>query len=65
MVGKLFSTLGRVCHTSSGFGDYFVRIQHRCLKSGRSSDCEGNPTMAEARKDFLATMPSKYSNLLG
>ena len=62
MIGKFFSTLGRLGHTCSEFGNYFLSFQRRCSKSGRSGDCEGNPTPEEARKDFQRMMRSRHSN---
>ena len=61
MVGKFFRTLGRFGHTCSEFGSYFMNTQRGCFKSGRGNDCEGNPTVEEARKDFRATMRSRHS----
>ena len=61
MVGNFFRTLGRIGHTCSEFGSYFMNTQGGCCKSGRGNDCEGNPTVEEARKDFRATMRSRHS----
>ena len=62
MVGKFFSTLGRIGHTCSEFGNYFANIQRDCLKSGKNNDCEGDPTPEDARKDFQKMMRSRHSN---
>ena len=65
MIRKFYSTLGLIGHTCSEFGNYFMSSQRRCFKSGRSKDCEGNPTPEEARRDFRAMMRSKYPTFLG
>ena len=62
MIRKFFSTLGRIVHACSEFENYFMSFQRRCSKSGRSGDCEGNPTPEEARKDFQRMMRSRHSN---
>ena len=59
MIGIFFNTLGRIGHTCSEFGNYFMSFQRRCLKSGLSSDCEGNPTPEEARSDYREMMRSR------
>ena len=51
-MNRFFATLGRLAHVCSEFGDYFMSIQRRCYKSGRSGDCEGIPTVEEARRDY-------------
>ena len=53
MISKFVSTLGRIGHTCSEFGNYFMSIQRRCF------DCEGNPTPEDAQKDFRAMMHSR------
>ena len=65
MIGKFFSTLGRIGHTNSEFGNYFMNIRRDCFESGRSNGCEGNPTAADARKDFREVMRSRYSTFIG
>ena len=62
MIGKFISTVGKLGHACSDFGNYFMSFQRKCIKSGRSSDCDGNPTTDEARRDYRAMMRSKYSN---
>ena len=64
MISKFSSSLGRIVHTCSEFGNYFMSSQRRCFKSGRSSDCEGNPTAEEARRDYRE-MRSSNSRPLG
>ena len=61
MRNGLFATLGWIAHTCSDFGEYFMSFQRKCLKSGRAADCEGKPTLDDARKDYQATIRSKYS----
>ncbi len=62
MVGKKFSPLGRIAHTCSEFGSYFANIQGDCAKSGKTNDCEGNPTPEDARKDFQNMLRTRHSN---
>jgi len=62
MIGKIFNTLGQIGHRCSEFGNYFTNVHRDCLKSGRSNDCEGNPTPEEAQRDFRAMMHSRHSN---
>ena len=52
MIRGFFSTLGRLVHTCSDFGNYFMGFQRSCYKSGRSGDCEGTPTLQEAQRDY-------------
>ena len=61
MNGGLFSALARITHRGSEFGNFFGGVQQRCLKSGRSIDCEGNPTADEARRDYIRMMRRKNS----
>ena len=63
MISKLFSTLGRIGHTCSDFGNYFMSFQRRCLKSGQSYDCEGIPTLDEAGRDYREMMSSRHDYL--
>ena len=60
MIRNFFSTLGRIVHTCSEFENYFMSFQRRCFKSGLASDCEGNPTQEDARRDFRKMMRSRY-----
>ncbi len=53
MIGTFFSTLGRIGHTCSEFGNYFKSIQSRCF------DCEGNPTPEDAQRNFREMMHSR------
>ena len=62
---KADSTLGRLAHACSEFGDYFMSFQRRCFKSGRSSDCEGNPTLREAQRDYREMLRSQNSHYIG
>lgn len=62
MIRRFLSTLGSLAHSCSEFGNYFMSFQRRCYKSGRSSDCEGVPTLDEARRDYRKMLRSK--NLL-
>ena len=39
---------------SLGFGAYLSDLQRPCLTSKRSSDCDGIPSLEEARKDYQA-----------
>lgn len=56
MTNKFIGALGRVAHRCSEFGDYFMSFQRKCIKTGRNSDCEGKPTLDDARRDYLAMM---------
>ncbi len=60
MIRGVFSTLGRLVHTCSDFGNYFMSFQRRCYKSGRSGDCEGIPTLEEARRDYREMLRSRH-----
>lgn len=60
-MSKFFSTLGRIGHTCTEFGNYFKSVQSRCFESGQCIDCEGGPTSKEALRDFRAMMHSRYS----
>ncbi len=64
MIIRFFSTLGRLAHSCSEFGNYFMSFQRRCIKSGRSGDCEGNPTLREAQKDYREMLRSQKSPYL-
>ena len=61
MIRRFSGTLGRLAHTCSEFGDYFMSFQRRCSKSGRSGDCEGIPTLEEARRDYREMLRSQKS----
>ena len=61
MKGRFFSTFARITYKGSEFGNFFSGDQKRCLKSGRSVDCEGNPTRDEARRDYIGMMRPKNS----
>ena len=52
MIRRTFSALSSIVHMCSEFGNYFMGLQRRCFKFGRSSDCEGIPTPDEAQKDY-------------
>ena len=65
MISGIFSILGRIGPTCSEFGNYFMSFQRRCFKSGRSSDCEGNPTPEDARRDFREMMRPRHSTFIG
>lgn len=40
----------------SGFGSYLVGLQRPCYRSRRPSDCDGIPSVDEARKDYQAAV---------
>ena len=65
MIHNFFSALGRIGHTCSEFGNYFMSFQRRCFESGRSNDCEGNPTLEDAQKDFREMMRPRHSTFIG
>ena len=48
---RFSSILRSLAHACSGFGAYFTNLQRRCFESG-GGDCEGGPTIDEARKDY-------------
>ncbi len=52
MVSRFLSTLGSLTHSCSEFGNYFMSFQRGCLNSCRSGDCEGNPSLEEAQRDY-------------
>ena len=56
MIGKFFTTLSRIGHACSEFGNYFMSIQRNCLKSGGSNGCEGSATLEDAKRDFRGMM---------
>jgi len=60
MIRRFSSTLGKLAHSCSEFGDYFMSFQRRCSKSGRSGDCEGNPTLEDARRDYREMLRSRH-----
>ena len=60
MVSRFHSALGIIAHRCSAFANYFIGLQSRCFKSGRSEDCEGNPTLDEARSDFREMMRLRH-----
>ena len=59
MISKFLNTLGRLAHACSEFGNYFMSFQRRCLKTGLSGDCEGNPTLREAQQDYRELLRSQ------
>ncbi len=61
MIRRIFSTLGSLAHACSEFGNYFMSFQSRCFKTGRSGDCEGNPTLEEARRDYREMLRTQKS----
>jgi len=65
MISRFFSTLGRLAHTCSDFGNYFMSFQRRCYKSGRSGDCEGTPTLREAQKDYRDMLTTQTLPFVG
>ena len=65
MIRRVFSALGPIVHTCSEFGHYFMSFQDKCFKPGRRTDCEGNPTLEDARKDFRAMLRVRHSTLIG
>ena len=64
MIGKFFSTLGRIGHACSEFGNYFMSPQRNCFKFGGSNDCEGNPTLEDAQRDFREMIRPRHSTLI-
>ena len=52
MIDRFSRTLGSLGRACSHFGSYLVTFHRRCFKSGRREDCEGLPTVDEARKDY-------------
>ena len=61
MMRKFFGPLGSLAHTCSEFGNYFMSFQRRCFKTGRSGDCEGNPSLREAQQDYREMLRSQKS----
>ena len=43
----------------TGLGTYMMNLQRRCFGSKRPSDCDGNPSWDEARKDYHAAMKAR------
>ena len=62
MRNRAFGALGGIAHMCSEFGGYFMSFQRKCLKTGRGADCEGQPTMNDARKDYRAMVRSRYTS---
>ena len=65
MIRRFSSTLGRLAHSCSEFGNYFMSFQRRCFKTGLSGDCEGNPTLRDAQKDYREMLWSKKLPFVG
>ena len=51
---NFFAALSHRVGASSSFGTYLVALQRRCARTKRPSDCDGIPSMDEARKDYQA-----------
>lgn len=56
---NFFASLKQRVGESSKFDSYLVGLQRPCLKSKRPSDCDGIPSMEEARKDYQAAGKSQ------
>ena len=52
MTNRFSTTAHSIIHTCSDFGAYFLHLKRACHESGSSSDCEGGPTIDEARSDY-------------
>ena len=65
MIRRFSSTLGRLAHSCSDFGNYFMSFQRRCINSGRSGDCEGIPSLEEAQRDYREMLHPKKIPLVG
>lgn len=65
MISRYSYVLGRKAHACSDSGNYFMRFQRRCFKSGWSGDCEGNPTLREDRRDYREMVRSQKSIFIG
>lgn len=50
------TALKRRVGAGSGFGAYLVGLQRPCLRSKRPSNCDGMPSLDEARKDYQAAV---------
>ena len=61
MISRFFRTLGSLAHACSEFGDYFMSFQRKCHKFGRRGDCEGNPPLEQARRDYREMLRSNKS----
>jgi len=53
---KFIAALNHRVGASSGFDAYLMSLQRPCVRSKRSSDCDGIPSADEARKDYRAAM---------
>ena len=52
MMHRFTSPLPVLAHTCSDFGSYMMKLQSRSLKRDSNGDCEGGPTVDEARLDY-------------
>ena len=57
MIRRFLNALGPIGH--SEFGNYVMSTRDRC------NDCEGNPTLDDARRDFREMMRSRHSTIVG
>ena len=56
---KFLAALNHGLAACSGFGTYLMGLQRPCVKSKRSSDCDGIPSLEEARKDYQAALRTR------
>lgn len=55
-MSRFFTALKNRLGSGSGFDTYLVGLQRPCLRSKRTSDCDGIPSPDEARKDYQAAL---------
>lgn len=61
MTRRLSGALRSLIHTCSAFGSYMVHLQSNCLKRKANGDCEGGPTVDEARRDYKRNLNAFWS----
>ena len=42
----------KLVHASADFDAYFAGLQRRCIEGGFSGDCDGIPSIEQARRDY-------------
>ncbi len=64
MIRRIFSTLGSLAHTCSGFARYFANVQSGYCHDCPDCRCEDGPTLEEARKHYREMLRSQKTTLI-
>ena len=61
MTRRFSGVLHSLVHNCSAFGSYMIHLQRRCLNRKANGDCEGGPTVDEAKRDYKRNLNSFWN----